>query len=446
VAIATKFSNRPYVDVASTIGRPKSRQAAANKMYLTMNLFVSRNPPNDNGPGGSQRAMHLLRAVARHGPVDFILIHRDEDTESVNDSLEAVRPLVRTCRRISVSEWASPAVRWPHVPWKIGQLLEAVLTGTIDAPKFSAHTLQLIKDELPQVSYDVVFAARLSSASIVDDLIENGHLNANRKVLDLDDLLSRFKQRELDVFGYREGHLRRIIHRLNIKRIMRAEQHFLRTWDAVGVASADDAKLLRGNSEHSISTVPNVTDRPELPLRYKNDRSILFVGNLSYSPNIQGLTKFLLEIWPIIRAKAENIALQIVGTSPNSGLVKLIFDAGARLDADVESLEPFYEYADVVIAPIWQGGGTRIKILEAMAYGRPVISTAIGAEGLGVKSEEHVLIADTPVAFAAATLRILNDPELGKLLVENARTYQQQRFSPKAIDAAVDQMILGYGE
>lgn len=407
-----------------------------------MNLFISRNPPNASGPGGSQRAMHLLRAVAQHGPIDFLLLHRALDTESASDTLDSVRPLVRNCLRLEVDEWAPSNQRWPSLPWKAGQILESATLGSIDYPAFSRKTLGTIGRMLPQKNYDTVFAARLSSARVADDLIAGGYLSVSRKVCDFDDLLSRFKIRDLELNGAKQGKLRRALLRREIRIIRDAELKVAGSWQAASLANEQDAGGLSKKVNRIIHTVPNVVGVSALPPKEGHGNDILFVGHLGYSPNAQGLARFLQEVWPRIRESNPAARFRVVGMSPNPDLVELIASTGAEMHANVPSVAPYYEQCDIVVAPIWQGGGTRIKILEAMAYGKPVVSTTVGAEGLGVQSGIHALIADSAADFAAATLRMLTDGPLRAVVVAEGRKLQQARFGPAAVTKAVSAMML----
>lgn len=406
-----------------------------------MILFVSRYPPNPAGPGGSQRAMHLLKTVARYGPVDFLLLHRSEDTESALDTLDAVRPLVRSTAKMEVQEWAPSWRRWPRLSWKAGQIAEAWALHSVDAPRFSGSTLAQLGRLVPEKRYQLVFAVRLSSARIADDLIARGFVRADRKVVDLDDRLSAFKRRALASHGGREGRLRRWLQRLDVRRLRRAEFDVTRRWDAVSLANGVDAAKLRFETGVHIYTVPNVVDRPLLPRSLDAQARILFVGHLGYSPNVLGLARFLDEVWPSVKVALPHAQLDVVGMFPDADLARRVEAAGARLNADVPSVEPFYAAAHVVIAPIWSGGGTRIKILEAMAYGRAVVSTGIGAEGLGVESGRHALLADAPHEFADAVIRLGKNADLRDRLAAEARALQQSRFGVAAIEDAVGPML-----
>ena len=408
-----------------------------------MILFITRNMPAPAGSGGTQRAMHLLRAVARHGPVDLLMLHRAIDTEPVTATFDPVLPLVRTCRKFQIDEWAPFWTRPSALPWRVRQAREALTNRSTEAPQFSTRTVRSISNLLPQETYDLIFACRLSSAWIADQLIARGVLTSSRRVVELDDLLSVFRRRQIEMSKPRKDWLDRIIEHREVRAIESAERTVVRTWDAVSLAGDQDATQLTLRTGRFVHVVPNVVDRPEIPVGDGNGSRILFVGHLSYDPNVLGLTRFMVEIWPQVRIQLPTARLDIVGVAPDPALAKLAANSGAQLHANVPSVEPFYRDCDFVIAPIWDGGGTRIKILEAMAYGRPVVSTTIGAEGLHVSPGVHALIADSSSEFAEAVVRMARDHELRQRLACQARRLQQDRFMPASLNAAVDNMISG---
>ena len=127
--------------------------------------------------------------------------------------------------------------------------------------------------------------------------------------------------------------------------------------------------------------------------------------------------------------------------SPSDELAAEIEAAGARLHANVPRVEPYYEGSDIVIAPIFFGSGTRIKIVEAMAYERALVASTIGAEGLGIEPGVHALIADDMDAFAEAVISLAQDPALRAALAARAHALQQQRFAPRTIEHTIAAMV-----
>lgn len=156
---------------------------------------------------------------------------------------------------------------------------------------------------------------------------------------------------------------------------------------------------------------------------------LLMVGSLGYYPNADGALFLCRDILPRLARGGPRPRLAIVGSKPPASVRALGERPGVRVLADVPDVAPYYAAARIVVVPIRAGGGSRIKILEAFAQGRPVVATSIGAEGLAVVDRRHLLIADSAGEFAAAIERLLAEPTLAADLVQGARRLVDERYS-----------------
>lgn len=403
-------------------------------------LCVMRMPPDANGHGGSQRALRLLEALSPHGQVHFVLVYRDQDFVCVNTPLDPILPLVASVTKINIKEWqGTMEAMWGFIP---GKLCDVIRMGSQEAPRLSRRQLDIIANHLPGRQFDIVFAGRVCSAFIVQGLIDRGLISVGRRIVDFDDIMSKFRLRQIRTssemtFGQRlAGHVDALLIRL-------AERHIALKWDAVSVCTAEDVASLKTSYPTSyVNKIPNVVDRPFLlPRRADGRFRILFVGNLSFSANTDGLRRFAIEGWQLLSVSVPTATLAIVGFNPTVEVQRLAREFGFSLHANVSALEPFYEECDVVIAPIFFGSGTRIKILEAMAYGRPVVSTTMGAEGMGLVNGKHLLIADTMLDFSRALVRIAQNPWLGAELAVIARQFQQIEYTPETFRLSISKII-----
>jgi peptidoglycan/LPS O-acetylase OafA/YrhL len=405
-------------------------------------LFVSRLPPDADGPGGTQRAMQLLRSLAAQGTVDLVLLHRASDIESVSSLAAEGSALVRHFASLEIADWAPAKQSGSKILWQLRQTVELLRIHAPDAPRFSRRTIDCIAASLPKRHYDVVFAGRLSSACIVDQLIDNAELKAHTRIVDLDDLVSRFRERELEVAGPKEGRLRRFLQRIVIRRVRAAELSTCRNWNVVGLPVAQELEWLRSRVPAArLQLMPNVIERPYLPAPTHHRARILFVGHLAYPPNVDGLRAFLEGAWPIVRSVLPEATLAVVGMYPDAAVADMVDVAGAQLHANVPSVEPYYRDCQVVISPIRYASGTRIKIIEAMAFGRAVVSTTVGAEGLAIEAGRHALIADDMVDFAQAVIRLCTDPVLNASIVAEGYDLQQKHYSLAALAKAISDAL-----
>jgi glycosyltransferase involved in cell wall biosynthesis len=153
----------------------------------------------------------------------------------------------------------------------------------------------------------------------------------------------------------------------------------------------------------------------------------MFIGSMAYPPCVDAVLHFARGTLPLIRKAVDATEFWIVGANPHPDVVKLS-GSGIHVTGQVADVIPYYQQSTVCIVPLRAGGGTRLKILEAMALGRPVVSTTIGAEGLDVLDGTHLFIADTPEAFAEKTVRLLRDRQLYQHIAANARRLVEARY------------------
>jgi glycosyltransferase involved in cell wall biosynthesis len=169
--------------------------------------------------------------------------------------------------------------------------------------------------------------------------------------------------------------------------------------------------------------------------------TLLFVGVMNTSANIDAIRFFANSVLPLVRRSRPDVRLMVVGRDPGPGVRRLHNGTNLIVTGSVPSVEPFLRQATAVIVPIRFGGGTRIKILEAMAHGKPMVSTTVGAEGLDVKPNEHLLIADTPTGFADACVRLLGDAEMREKLSGAASQLVKEKYQWDEIELVVRQVV-----
>ena len=195
------------------------------------------------------------------------------------------------------------------------------------------------------------------------------------------------------------------------------------------VSEIDRQLLLKANPRLRVDVIPNGVDIQKYqPLPAENaSPTLLFIGNMGYPPCVDAVLYFCREIFPLIRRKIGAAELWIVGRDPRPEVLQLNGD-GVHVTGRVDDVIPYYRQSAVCVVPLRAGGGTRLKILEAMALGRPVVSTTIGCEGLDVVDGEHLLIADTPEQFAEKTVRLLTDRQLYQHIAANGRQLVEDRY------------------
>jgi glycosyltransferase involved in cell wall biosynthesis len=225
-------------------------------------------------------------------------------------------------------------------------------------------------------------------------------------------------------------------------RLLRYELRAARRADQIHVMSGADARYLarflptRGKT---IRVVPNAVDLDHYtvpPPGSRSARQLLFIGNFGHMPNIDALDYLMQKIWPRVHERVPDAELVIAGANPGPSVMQYEGFEGVTIAGAVRETAPYYQACTMLVAPIRAGSGTRLKILEALACGTPVVTTTIGAEGIEGIEGEHFLIADDAAKFADATCRLLENPELRERLGENGRTLVERHYGWDASAAA----------
>lgn len=214
-------------------------------------------------------------------------------------------------------------------------------------------------------------------------------------------------------------------------RMYRYEATYMDRADLLLVMSETDAAACAAVSATPVAVIPNGVDPRRLTFAAPSAeaREVLFVGNFRHPPNLSGVLWFAREIWPLVRRADRRARLTIAGGHPPEEVRRLTHDPTIAVTGLVPDLLPVWRRAAVFVAPILQGSGTRLKILEAMAAGVPVVSTTLGLEGIAAQPGVEALTADCPADFAAACLSCLADANQRTALAGAARTLVEARYN-----------------
>jgi glycosyltransferase involved in cell wall biosynthesis len=235
-----------------------------------------------------------------------------------------------------------------------------------------------------------------------------------------------------------QGQLERAHAWVGWQKVQRYERRLCRHFACCTVVLEPEAAYLRDSlagarcevliSENGVDLVRN---QPNGTSSLAN--SLIYTGALTYEANLDAVAYFLAEIYPHIRQKQPAARLVVTGSTRGVDTGRLALDASVHLSGYIPDIRPAIRRSAVCVIPLRKGTGTRLKILEAMALGTPIVTTSKGAEGLAVRHGEHVLIADDPAAFASCTLQLLEDRALAARLAANGRRLVEERYDWSAI-------------
>jgi polysaccharide biosynthesis protein PslH len=217
------------------------------------------------------------------------------------------------------------------------------------------------------------------------------------------------------------------------RKMENAERHYLRLADHVlAVSETDRDAFARIVDPAKLSVIPTGVDIDYFqPMAIPEDPdSLVFTGSMDWLPNEDAIFYFVDSILPLVAEKYPRVSLEVVGRKPSRKLQSLAEKRqNLRLTGWVEDIRPYVARGSVCIVPLRIGGGTRLKIFEAMAMGKAVVSTSVGAEGLPVRSGQNILLADAPKGFADCVISLLRSADERKRLGDAARAMVQEHYS-----------------
>lgn len=362
-------------------------------------LFLSRWFPYPPTNGSCLRIYHLLTGLATAHEVTLLSFMEAAAGAPVPPELS------RLCTVLPPVPWKPFAPnRWAaRRGWLSWQPSSVVDT-------YSAPMAQAITQELATRSFDLVIASQLTTAGYVHEF---AGLPALFEEVELGLMMALYRQA-----GSLSARFRK---RLTWFKHRRYVTQVLRHFQAATVVSAQERQLVSAAvpGYQPLTVIPNCVDladyahRPATPTPY----TLIFTGSFRYVANYEAMLWFLREIFPRVQAALPQSQLIITGDHAHRPLPSA---PNLRLTGQVPDVRPLLAGSWCSIVPLLSGGGTRVKILEAMALRTPVITTTKGAEGLAVQPGVHLLVADTPQTFSAAVIRLLGDPGLRRDLADNA--------------------------
>jgi polysaccharide biosynthesis protein PslH len=219
----------------------------------------------------------------------------------------------------------------------------------------------------------------------------------------------------------------------------------LRQFAGATVVSERERELLRpyAPAHLGLAVVPNGVDTSACAGSFGDPQAdtLIYPGALSYDANFDAMAHFLGAIWPRLRAARPDVRLRVTGRAAPEQIAALPAADGVEFTGYLDDVRPAVARAWAEVVPLRKGGGTRLKVLEALALGTPVVSTSKGVEGLELEDERHVLVADTAEAFAAATERLLGQPKLRASLAAAGRQAVRERYDWRTIGARLNDLV-----
>ena len=402
-------------------------------------LVIATGLPAPNvSNGGAMRSQALLRTLAQHGPVDLFLVgpqslvqpdRSDPIVLPDNVSLIGTHPLAEgTGRAVPERRWLPGPIR--RAEYRIRRAVAGLWPREDIVRKLGEATEG--RDYAAVVCRYLTPAAQTEAWKLFPRA---------RHVLDFDDvdwIRARSTIDEQEWTGWRA----RLTAKILLARLEKRAKRILKNFDAIWVTCEEDAEAIL---PHKSVVLPNLSfgendggNSIQSPAR--TSRKVLFVGDLSFGPNRKGLDHFIRSIWPKVRTAVDGAELEIVGRRPSDDDVhRWEASEGVRCVGFVDDLAEAYRGAAFTIAPIYFGGGTKIKVLESISFGRTVVTTPESARGYQAIVDEPsgIVLARDDEEFASRCVDLLLDPELREAMTHRAIEVVGSRFTRARFDEVV---------
>ncbi|MCU0489980.1 MAG: glycosyltransferase family 4 protein [Chloroflexaceae bacterium] len=376
--------------------------------------------------GGAIRLYHLIKMFAATSEVTLVAYR----IWNVDDA--SVRHLESICKKVVMVDEAPLETR---PKWQL-QLRGMVGPKTFQYHSFYSREFQQALDRVTaQERFDTIVVEQSQMAYFQHR--QPGALH----ILDLQNIEYELLERRVQV---QRNPLKRAALALEAIKFKRAELALCRQFDMVFTPSDRERDHLRRLlAPIPVETLANSIDpdffalRPLQPLA----NQITFIGTTHVDANRDGLCYFMDEMFPLIEAKVPDVHFSIVGGKPPADVRAFGQRPNVTVTGFVDDVRPYMAAAKALVVPLRSGGGTRLKIMEGLSFGVPTVSTSVGAEGISVVDGEHILLGDTPEAFAAHIVRVLNDEALQQRLRIQGRQLVEETYSWQAVGRTLQRYL-----
>ena len=425
-APAHPLSAAPEAVAADPVAQPTAGHARRPRV-----LFLAKHFPWPPASGGVQRSFHQVRGLARTHDVSVLALGECphpgglEAFVAASGCTDAHAIPTSSCRFAHDTREPLPVRAWGALQRLVGPPRPEIHYYWWSEALVAELAARRARDPV-----DFVFASQSWMA-------EHAHRAGFRTiVVDVDDLVSEVERQKLAARGWSA---RLPLDRLRNARARSYERLLPRRFAGVLVAKADDLPFFPAPLRHRVAVLPNGVAIPAQPAPGPGRHdTLLFVGMLAHEPNLDAIRWFTRDVLPRIWAVRPDVRFQVAGFGSAAPLAEALADPRCHVAESPVELAPFYEEAGVVVTPIRIGSGTRIKVLEALAHGRALVSTSFAPEGLGLQDGVHLALADTPEALAERCLALLADPAHRAALGAAGRARVAERFDWRRIEAQLD--------
>lgn len=385
-------------------------------------LWISHIIPYPPKTGVLQRSYNLLKETSKLGNVYLLALHKKKVLPVQYDLQDVKRELGKMCRHVEIMDIPVESSRIKRYGLFFKSIFNAESLSVSYYRTDEMH--RRIQALVSNVKFDVAHFDTISLAEYADDI---GNI---KKILNHHNIESDLLQNRSLL---EKNILKKMYYRQEAKKLKQYHQNHCDKFDVNFTVSELDKELLLNEVPNiKIEVIPNGVDTDYF---YQSSadtvkRSLIIVSGMNWYPNRDAVHYMIKEIWPLLIKEIPDLKLTVVGAQPTEILVDLAKkDNRITVTGFVDDVRPYLESAEIYLCPMRDGGGTRLKILDALSMGKTIISTRKGCEGIDVTPGKNVLIADTPAQFLSQIRKVIENPELGKMLSIEGRKLVTEKYS-----------------
>jgi len=387
-------------------------------------LFLSPTVPFPLTDGGRIRVFNLLKQIATKNDVTLLALEtQSTDTDGVSQLQQLgiqvhLVPNAPVLPSVSFGTFLKASLR-----------RQPITVARYDLPTYRQKFRELIATEtFDLVHYEMFHTAQFHTETCLPSVLSQQNV---------DSAIWRRLCRETFNPFYKFAYWTQQLAFQRYERVLSPK------FDAVTCTSDIDATVFQQHCpEDVIEIIPNGVDITHYQPDFSSEAPahLIYIGSMDWYPNEDAVGFFVDEVLPRIQESVPDVRFSIVGGNPSARVQKLSEEKGVVVTGRVPEIKPYFAEATVFIVPLRIGSGTRLKILEALAMGKAIVSTSVGAEGLDLKDGAEIFIADEPTAFADAATQLLTDASLRRRMGENGRARVERDYDWRSIGDKLHQL------
>lgn len=372
--------------------------------------------------GGQIRTYNLLKKLAKKHEVTLFSLIKD------NDEKKYIPELKKYCKEVKVFKRSSK-------PFTLKNIFKTT---------FSSYPFLVIRNHAPQIISAVEKELKKNKYDLIH--AETFYMMPHIPKTSIPTILV---EQTIEYLGY-ESYAKkaflpiRAVLNIDINKIRKWEKHYWEACDTLIVMSEDDKRYISKEIKESkkIEVVANGVDTKwfeEIKKVKHKHPTLLSVGTFKWLPNVEAVEFLVKKIWPLVKKELPNVKLQIVGNAPTEKVYQYEKnDSSIKVIGRIPDIRDAFAGADVLMAPVFSGKGTRYKVLEGMASETPIVATSTAIEGLNVKNGVHVMIDDTAKGMSKLAIELLNDSKKRKDMAKHGKEFVKENYDWSLISNKLD--------